>query len=132
MWIVGYVVAPTLFSMLDHSVAGTVAGRLFAIMSYLGLVCAVLLLIGQFYRYGKGALKRWPCGVLLLMLVLIAVGQFVLAPQIAALRDAGLLEAEKSRFAMLHGTASVLFLLSSLAGLALVIFGLHAKLETSR
>jgi len=130
MWSVGYIVAPTLFKMLDRSVAGTVAGQLFTIMSYLGLVCAVLLLINQFFRYGKAVTKHWQSWALGIMLLIVIIGEFFIAPEIRSMRDAGLVDSEKARFGMLHGSASVLFLISSLLGLALVIFGLHKKENT--
>lgn len=127
MWTTGYVVAPTLFQMLDRSVAGTVAGQLFSIMSYLGLVCGGLLLTGQIYRYGRAVSRRWPAWLLVLMLAIIVTGEFVIAPEIRMLREAGQVVAQHSRFAMLHGTASILFLISSLSGLALIILGLHGR-----
>jgi len=121
MWTVGYIVAPTLFGVLDdRQLAGSIAGHLFSTMSYLGFVCGGLLLIGNTYRSG---IKDKTNYILLLMLVLIAIGQFILQPMMAELKAQGLLEgsAAAANFGKLHGVSSVLFLITSIAGLLLVI-----------
>ena len=121
MWAVGYIVAPTLFSMLEKSVAGNVAGQLFTIISYLGLFCGSLLIIGLVSRVGTAFSQHWSFWALLVMLVLILIGQFVLQPMMAELKATGITDLNRSEFGKLHGIASVLFLINSLAGLALVI-----------
>ncbi len=128
MWSVGYIVAPTLFAMLnDRSLAGAVAGQLFSIMSYIGLVAGSVLLSAQFYRAEILWHRNWRIGVLLLMLLVIVIGQFYLQPLMAELKTAGLSEGSDNarRFGQLHGVASVLFLINSLLGLGLVVFGLQ-------
>lgn len=120
MWTVGYIVAPTLFAVLDdRHLAGMLAGKLFGIVAYLGLACGVLLLVGQVMRSGW---KGWRVYALLVMLALTAVGEFLLQPWMAALKAQGGTAAD--RFAMLHGVSSTLFLIVSLLALALVAFGL--------
>lgn len=128
MWSVGYIVAPTLFAMLDdRALAGAVAGQLFTIMSYLGLVAALLLLTAQLYRAEGVWHRNWRIWVLLVMLLVIIIGQFYLQPLMAELKTAGLTEGSDNakRFGLLHGIASVLFLINSLLGLGLVVFGLR-------
>lgn len=127
MWTVGFIVAPTLFAMLEDNrvLAGSIAGRLFTIMSYIGLVCGTLLLIAVIVQYGKAVLRQWRAWVLLLMLVIICIGEFVLQPMMAQLREAGLQDANAVAFGRLHGVSSVLFLINSLAGLVLVIAGVN-------
>ena len=122
MWTVGYIVAPVLFKMLDKSTAGNVAGQLFTIVSYLGLFCGIALLANLIYRIGFNA-QHWQLWVLVVMLVIIAIGQFVLQPMMAELKAAGLTGAAVAQFGKLHGIASILFLLNSLGGLALVVSG---------
>ncbi len=120
MWTVGYLVAPTLFAVLDdRQLAGMLAGRLFGIVAYLGLVCGVLLLIGQVIRSGW---RGWRVYALIVMLAVTAFGEFVLQPRMAALKAQGGAGAES--FAMLHGVSSTLFLIVSILALALVAFGL--------
>lgn len=126
MWTVGYIVAPVLFKMLEKQQAGQVAGQLFTVMSYLGLFCGVMLLANLLFQHGL-QVKYWQLWALLTMLVLICVGQFILQPMMAELKAAGLEGAAVKQFGKLHGIASVLFLINSLLGLGLVIFGLGGK-----
>lgn len=128
MWTVGYIVAPMLFQSLDdRALAGSLAGNMFTAMSYVGLVTAVILLSGQFVSHARDTLRQWRVWVLLLMLLNVVIGQFVLQPLMAELRAAGLQEDGASRFGLLHGLASMLFLMNSLAGLVLVIAGLRPR-----
>ena len=121
MWTVGYIVAPTLFAVLDdRQLAGMIAGHLFTTMSYIGLVCGGLLLFGNIYRTG---IQDKTSYILLLMLTLIAIGQFILQPMMVELKLQGLLEgsAAAANFGKLHGVSSILFMITSIAGLILVI-----------
>lgn len=128
MWIVGPVVTPTLFKILDDRVlAGTVAGQLFTTMSFIGLFCGGMLLLSHGWSLGRQVLKSWRAWLLITMLAVIIIGEFVLSPEIVSIRDAGMPAEDKARFDMLHRTASTLYMMSSLAGLALVIFGLNSK-----
>ena len=121
MWAIGYIVAPILFSVLeDRQLAGMLAGHMFTAMSVIGLACGSLLLLGGCYWRG---FKHWRNAVLLLMLVVIVIGEFVLQPMMAELKAQGIAEgsATAAEFGKLHGVASILFLINSLSGLALVI-----------
>ena len=127
LWAIGYIAVPTLFGTLeDRQLAGMLAGKMFTAVSYLGLFCAVILLISVFKRLEKvsASLEFW---LLIIMLVLVAVGEFILQPQMAELKTIGLTEGSEAaqQFARLHGMASILYLLNSLLGLILVIF--HAS-----
>lgn len=127
MWAIGYVVTPTLFDMLDDRIlAGTIAGRLFTIMSYAGLFCGGLLLAGQLVRAARNWLRSARVWALAVMLAVILVGEFALTPAMVELRDSGLAEGgrQAARFARLHGISATLFLINSLLGLGLVAFGL--------
>lgn len=126
MWAIGYIVAPVLFQMLEKSVAGNVAGQLFSIVSYVGLFSATALILNIVMQQGfhKG---HWQLWVLLAMLALIVLGQFVLQPMMEDLKALGITADNKADFGRLHGISSVLFLFNSLAGLALVVFGLTKK-----
>jgi hypothetical protein len=128
MWAVGYIVAPVLFASLGNpALAGTIAGKLFTIMSYVGLVCGGLLLLSMAVEYGMQLLQQWRGLVMIGMLLIICIGQFVLEPRMAVLRDAGLHGVNFHAFMRLHGVAQVLFLLSSLGGLSLVLFGVRTN-----
>ena len=126
MWTVGYIVAPVLFNMLDKQTAGNVAGQLFTIVSYIGLLSSVVILAGQFYQHGLN-INNWRIWALLVMLLVILLGQFVLQPMMVELKAAGLEGEEARQFGCLHGVSSVLFLINSLLGLALVVLGLQKQ-----
>lgn len=116
LWAVGFIVAPVLFSELDdRALAGSLAGSLFTLTSYLGLACGAMLLVLNGLRY-RGI--NWRAIVFVSMLVLVVIGQFVVTPMVAELRLQGL--TDTPRFGQLHGMASVLFLLTSVLGLLLV------------
>ena len=123
LWMVGFVVAPLLFTELhDRALAGSTAGTLFTVTSYIGLAAgSVLLLLNTAVR------KRinWRALVLLGMLCLIVIGQFIITPMVADLRVQGL--TDTPQFGQLHGVASVLFLLTSVLGLILVAAGRYRE-----
>ncbi|MFV2059922.1 MAG: DUF4149 domain-containing protein [Gammaproteobacteria bacterium] len=132
MWAVGYIVAPTLFALLDdRALAGSIAGRLFSIMSFVGIFCSVTLLAGQFVQFGKNCISKmhWQSWVLITMLIIILIGQFILQPMMSEMREAGLVGEAAKNFGRLHGVSSVLFLINSLGGLVLVVFGLGRGLK---
>lgn len=121
LWTIGYMVAPALFANLeDRAMAGSLAGALFDIIAYVGLLCgAVLLLFNQLRAAGR--YFNWRALVLAAMLLLVLIGEFYVAPEIAGLRAQGL--SDSPAFARLHGVASIAYLVTSLLGLILVIAG---------
>ena len=127
LWVIGYLVAPTLFATLsnDRQTAGLLAGRLFESMGWVGLACAVYLLLFVLLRVGTTALRRWNFWLLVLMLLLTAVSLFGVQPLLAQLKaDALPREVVESvlrnRFAAWHGVSSILYLVQTLLGLLLV------------
>ena len=119
LWVAGFIVAPLLFAELDdRALAGSIAGSLFTITSYLGLLCGSLLLIinGLSLRAGN-----WRAFIIFGMLLLVGIGQFVITPMVVELRTQGL--TDTPRFGQLHGLASVLFIITSVLGLVLVAAG---------
>ncbi len=122
----GYVVTPLLFKVLDdRQLAGMLAGHLFTANSYIGLVCAGLLLLGVLVKCTGSRLKDSQVWMLVLMIIVIMVGQFVLQPILAELKVNGLPEGSKkaAEFGRMHGIASTLFLINSILGLVLVSRG---------
>lgn len=124
---IGYLAVPALFHALpdQRMLAGALAGQLFAIMAYAGMVCAAYLLGYAWWRGGRHALRQGIVWLLLAMLVLVVIGHFALQPQMAALKAQALpLEVMRStlavRFAMLHGVASLLYLLQCLLGVVVL------------
>jgi len=131
LWAIGYIAAPILFTVLDdRQLAGKLAGEMFHIVSYIGLVSGIFLLVSVLKRMGL----QWRAWVLIVMLVLVATGEFVLQPMMESLKLQGLIEGSeaKKQFGMLHGIASTLYMLESLLGLALVTAGLSASSLTKK
>jgi len=122
MWSIGYIVAPVLFSVIDdRQQAGLIAGHIFTAMSIIGLICGVSLLLSNLFQHPIA--KNWRAAVLVLMLVLISISQFVIQPIMADLKAQGLVQGSEQaiQFGRMHGVSSVLFLITSIAGLILVI-----------
>jgi len=120
MWGVGYLAVPVLFSMLaDRHLAGELAGRMFTIVSMVGLACGGVLLGGAIFGAGRRWRRNWRVWVLIVMLVLVSVGEFVLQPMLHELAEGS---AAAARFGVLHGISATLYLVTSLLGLVLVGF----------
>lgn len=123
----GYVVVPTLFKLLpDRQLAGIVAGHLFTLLAYIGIACALYLLVYQVQQFGRTAIRRRLFRITAVMLSLVLVGQFVLQPILADLKQQALpldvmQSAFASQFRTWHGISGILFLIQSLLGIALVI-----------
>ena len=127
LWAIGYLVAPVLFATLaDRQLAGMLAGKLFALIGWVGLACAAYLLLFMLIRLGRSALKRGLFWLLVVMLVLTVFSQFGIHPLLAQLKaDALPREVMESvlrdRFATWHGVSSILYLVQSVLGLLLVV-----------
>ena len=128
LWAIGYIAAPVLFASLgDRQLAGVVAGKLFALVGWIGLAAAAFLLVFLTSRWGVRVFKRAVFWLVLLMVLMTAAGQFGIQPLMAQLKaDALPREVMESvlrdRFAMWHGISSILYLAQSLLGLWLVVW----------
>ena len=134
LWAIGYLAAPVLFKILeDRRMAGELAGQMFKIVAIMGLVCGTVLLILAIQRHGARWLRAWRVWTLVAMIILVAIGLFVLQPMIQDVKAQGLVEGSEQvrRFGMLHGLSSILYLLTSVGGLALVACGLVPRVATS-
>ena len=131
LWAIGYIVAPTLFySLPDRALAGMLAGKLFTLMAYVGIGCATYLLLFRLVRFGGACFRHGVFWIVLAMLVLTLAGEFGVQPILAGLKDqalpTGVMESVfRDRFVAWHGIASVLYLILSVLGVALV--WLHAR-----
>ncbi|MHB1233585.1 MAG: DUF4149 domain-containing protein [Burkholderiales bacterium] len=127
LWAIGYIAAPTLFSALsDRQLAGMLAGKLFTITAYVGMACGFYLLFYRLATEGARAFKQGFFWIVLTMLVLTLIGHFGIQPIIQHLKVQGgtaevMHSVVASRFARWHGIASILYLIQSLLGLALVL-----------
>jgi hypothetical protein len=127
LWTVGYLVAPTLFATLpDRALAGSIAGSLFRVEAWVSVACGLSLLALLFWDR-RIEHRRFCIISVVLMLMCLTVGYFGLQPFMAALRETAALnggvmdEVARSRFGLLHGVASVIYLVQSLIGVALVL-----------
>lgn len=127
MWVIGYVAAPTLFATLgDRQLAGLVAGKLFAVMGWIGLGCGAYLLAFLLIRLGGGAFRRAAFWLTLVILALTVASQFGIQPLMAQLKAEAwpreVMETVlRDRFAAWHGISSILYLVQSILGLWLVV-----------
>jgi MFS family permease len=127
MWTIGFVVTPLLFARVpERMLAGLIAGKLFTLAAYIGIVCALVLLLLPLARFGSSALRQGTFWVVLLMLALIMVGEFGVQPVLESLKAQALPKEVmasilRDRFATWHGVASGLYVIQSLLGLVLVV-----------
>jgi hypothetical protein len=127
LWTIGYLAAPVLFATLsDRTLAGTIAGMLFRAQAWLSLACGLLLLLLIGLDKTLSA-RPTPLILVVAMLACVLTGYFGLQPLMAEIRAAaanngGLMdEALRSRFGMLHGLASVIYLVQSVLAIMLVV-----------
>lgn len=127
MWMLGYVVVPALFKVLpDRMLAGRIAGELFTLLALIGIASALYLLLYQLRDHGRTALRLSTFRITAIMLLLVLVGQFGLQPILADLKvQAAPLDVMASPFAAQfktwHAVSSILYLVQSLLGIALVL-----------
>ena len=132
LWAIGYLVAPTLFaSLADRQLAGMLAGKLFALIGWVGVVCAAYMLLVLIVRLRGAVWKRAIFWLLVVMLALTLVSQFGLQPLIAQLKAEAMprevMESVlRDRFATWHGISSILYLVQSVLGLWLAVVGARA------
>jgi hypothetical protein len=126
LWAIGYLAAPTMFYHLqDHQLAGSLAGEMFKLVAYLGLISGLYLLIHRLSKFGTKALKQGFFWAVFFMLLLTLAGHFGIAPVIAQLKAQAMPSDVMNsvfadRFQTWHGVASIAYLIQSLLGLVLI------------
>jgi hypothetical protein len=132
MWALGYIAAPVLFNTIpDRALAGLLAGKMFHVMSMIGMLCGGLLLVSLFWRRRSWVLRHWQFWVILVMLGLVALGFFYVQPLIAHLRELSPALREAEHFKQWHGLAQLLYLVTSIGGLLLVLLGVEREPPTA-
>lgn len=130
LWTIGYIVAPILFAVVENKIlAGTIAGKLFQAEAWLSLACGLLLVYLCNLTAYKFSIKERRLVLLLIagMLTCTVAGYFVLNPYMVDLRELmhGAVGPDlivvKSKFGLLHGLSSVIYLLESLLAVALIL-----------
>lgn len=124
-WAIGYLAAPTLFATIaDRSLAGMVAASLFRSEAWLSLIGGVLLLVLVQTAHDVDTAFNRKQVLLLVGAVIFCtfIGYFALQPYMAELRAAvrpgGVMAPDVvTRFGMLHGLSSGIYLIKSLIGM---------------
>ncbi|MDD2990231.1 MAG: DUF4149 domain-containing protein [Zoogloea sp.] len=126
LWAIGYLAAPTLFHVLgDRTLAGRVAGEMFAYVGWLGIAVAAYLLVFLALRKNGAAFKSSVFWLVFFMLLLTVAGQFGVQPILAQMKMDSLPRevmesALRDRFMVWHGVSSVVYLIQSVLGILLV------------
>lgn len=130
LWAIGYVAAPALFANLpdDRVLAGMLAGKMFALITWIGIGCAGYLVVFLFLQRGAAALRSAPMWLVVAMLLLTLTGHFGIGPILANLKAQASGETRdvmesllRDRFRAWHGVSAALYLIQSLLGVALVV-----------
>ncbi len=127
MWTIGYVVAPLLFATLtDRAQAGTLAGLFFKAEAWISLICGASLL-AILWTQRENPTRVLQIKLVAGMILCTVIGYFGLQPYMAELRaiaaqSGGIMDdAMRTRFGMLHGVASAIYLIQSVLAMALVL-----------
>ena len=125
LWTTGMSAYVLFDSLQDKQMAGMLAGKLFTVVSYIGLGSAFYLLIQRLLQYGTAALKQAFFWAALVMLLLVLAGHFGIQPILESLKSQALpadvmQSVFADRFRNWHGVASMAYLLECLLALVLV------------
>ncbi|HAF01483.1 MAG TPA: DUF4149 domain-containing protein [Methylophilaceae bacterium] len=126
LWMTG-LSAYILFNTLqDRQLAGNIAGHLFTVLSYIGMVSAFYLLIQRLLEFGTNALKQQYFWAVLVMLLLVLAGHFGIQPLLAQMKTDALPNdvmhsVFANRFNTWHGVASIAYVIECLLGFVLVL-----------
>ena len=119
--------AYTLFQILpDRMLAGAIAGRLFTLVSYIGMASGVYLMLYRMAHFGLGVFKQAYFWIVLVMFLLVLAGHFGIQPLLAQLKTDALpndvmQSVFADRFKAWHGVASIAYVIECVLGLALVV-----------
>ena len=122
----GAIAAPVLFTALDDKqLAGMLAGKMFAVGAWVGLVSGIYLLIYSFVRDGARAFKSLFFWLVLIMWLLTLAGHFGIQPILQNLKNQALpLAVMQSvfadRFSQWHGISRILWIIQAGLGVILV------------
>lgn len=109
--VVGYLVAPTLFSSLDSVQAGNLVGKLLSATNFILLAALLILVIAKSF-FLKTLASIW---MLLLSALIVIVSEFWLTPKMQLIKEQypqGILKSSEHwhSFMAMHGVYQLLFL----------------------
>ncbi len=120
---IGYLAVPVLFEHMGKMEAGAMAGSMFNVVAYSGLAVWLLIYFIGRHELGRSLLRSKTNKFVLLLLLLLAVNQFLITPVIEAHKTGGsnwLLSLVGGSFGQWHGTSSIVYMLCSLLAIGLV------------
>ena len=126
VWVLGAITAPVLFSTLqDKQLAGLLAGKMFTVGAWVGIVAGTYLLIFSLLREGARTFRTWFFWLVLIMWLLTLAGHFGIQPILQNLKHQALpLAVMQSvfadRFSQWHGISRILWIIQALLGVILV------------
>jgi len=126
LWMTGGSAYVLFDSLQDKQLAGMLAGKLFTVVSYIGLVSAVYLLVYRVAQYGTAAFKQAFFWAVLVMFLLVLAGHFGIQPILDGLKTQALpadvmQSVFADRFRNWHGVASVAYLVECLLAFVMVL-----------
>ncbi len=126
LWMTGISAYVLFDSLQDKQMAGMLAGKLFTVVSYIGMVSGFYLLIQRLVQDGTAALKQAFFWAVLVMLLLVLAGHFGIQPILEGLKSEALpadvmQSVFADRFRNWHGVASVAYLVECLLALVMVL-----------
>lgn len=126
LWMTGLSAYLLFDTLQDKQMAGRLAGKLFIVVSYIGMASAFYLLIQRLVEFSTSALKQAYFWAAFLMLLLVLAGHFGIQPLLAQLKANALPNdvmnsVFASRFSTWHGVASVAYVVECLLGFVLVL-----------
>src|SRR4030067_538401 len=126
LWAIGYAVTILFRAQPDKQLAGMFSGHMFAVISYIGIVGGPYLFLYRLAISGKAAMREWVFWLVAAMLVITLLLQFGIHPLMAEIKlqahSPDVMQSTMAQsYKMWHGISSILYLVESLLGAALVI-----------
>lgn len=126
LWVTGLLVAPVLFHEVDSALAGRLAGVIFRLMAWVGIVAGAYILLHTLWEEGLRAFQTLELWLIIGMFGLTLLNQFAIFPILAEAK-AGMHSAAEGVFGggfqSWHAISSLIYLVQSLLGLVYVMRG---------
>ncbi len=130
MWVIGYLVAPFLFSKLSETaLAGYLAGELIKTISLIGVAVLLSIFIRLVWQLNTNCFRHWLFWCVSAALGLLLLNVLIVYPEMAALKIAGIENGtqQSENFNRLHGVSALIYLLVSIAGLFMISNGVTSE-----
>lgn len=126
LWSTGMSAYVLFDTLQDKQLAGSLAGKLFNVVTYIGFASAFYLLIHRLAQFGTTALKQSFFWVVFVMLLLVLAGHFGIQPILESFKSRAFpLDVMQSvfanRFRNWHGVASLAYVFECLLAIVMVL-----------